>query len=94
MPRRLHDNPLQRDLTKKGETSDPDEYLRPFFERSTKQEYSGLSVLAYRELMQIPEQFRHDVYRLSQKKAQLKGRRIISNDITKSAKQYILEQFW
>jgi hypothetical protein len=84
---------LQRDLAKTGGKSSPDEYLRPFFEKSTKQEYAGLSILAYKELMQIPGQFRHYVYRLAQKKARLEGRIIIANDITKSAKQYIMEQF-
>jgi len=93
MPRRLYDNPLQRDLAKTREKSYPDEYLRPFFERSVGQQYSKLSILAYRELMQIPEQFRQDVYMLSQKKAILKGRTmILSSDITKSARRYILQQ--
>lgn len=93
MPRRLQDNPLQRDLAKTRKKLYSDEYLRPFFERIASQEYSGLSAPAYSELIQIPEQFRHAVYSLAQKKAMLKGRtRIFSSDIAESAREYILRQ--
>jgi len=92
MSKRLQDNPLQRDLAKTREKSYPDRYLRPFFERISIQEYSGLSIPAYRELMEIPEQFRREVYRLALKKPKLRERkRILSSDITESAREYILQ---
>jgi len=89
----LGDNPLQRDLAKRKEKSYPDRYLRPFFAKTAVQQYSGLGTLAYRELMEITEQFRQEVYRLAQMKARLRRRkRILSIDITGSAREYILKQ--
>jgi hypothetical protein len=89
----LGDNPLQRDLAKKREKAYPDRYLRPFFEKSVIHEYSELGIIARRELSEIPEQFRQDVYRLAQRKAMLKRqKRILSSDIAESAREYIWQQ--
>ncbi len=92
MLRKLPNNPLQKDVAK-SEDSRADKYLRPFFEKITDQEYTGLSSPAYKELVQIPEQFRQDVYRMSQKKTNMKSRTIITcSDIAESAREYISQQ--